>query len=589
MVSYKEFSDFDMFGYNVGLYFNGHIKESTLFGMIFTITYILLFIASIIYYVIETLTRQNYTLSTTTMKHENITSIKLDKEIFAVNFAMAEPENYAEYIDESIYYPKANLITGARDPVTQEFGWIYEEIKTGPCTLDMFAKENQHFFRANFQNNYCLYDIDKKNLTGHFVFDYYSKIIISFYKCVNTTENNNHCKPKEIIDYYLNNTYMSMILQSITIDETQIPITRAYVENPFTTVSQHSFKNYQINLKIVETEDDTGILFSSTTKRRILQSDFTTDMFSLNSRVNDVSSYCQVNIKLSDRKTIYKRRYEKITNALSKAGSLMTLIYSIIQICSFLPVKTDYEVNVINKVFKFDMNTILNKKMDESFISKHIINFNNEKNNKRNRSNSNKLNIDGIKNKNEQNIREINKDYNLNFIKLKKRSNSNLNKLNFKNNLLNESNIKRIEDNSGNMLMNNILNKRSYIINKTPNFFRKNSENNQYKWRQRKRKCIINENSIVDIIKFNWCQLLCYYPIKHCSNNIKINLAKNAQKFFRKTLDVISVFQNVTLSQKMFNLVAKNQRILGIYNKEDYYYNKPVINNSRMKNTDKNI
>ena len=86
----------------------------------------------------------------------------------------------------------------------------------------------------------------------------------------------------------------------------------------------------------------------------------------------------------------------------------------------------------------------------------------------------------------------------------------------------------------------------------------------------------------IDFIKLNCCQLLCYYPIKHCSNNIKINLAKNAQKYFRKTMDIISIFQNVITNQKISKLILKNQKLLGLYDKEICYYNKPIITDNRI-------
>ena len=71
MKSYKEFSDFDIFGYNVGLYSNGHIKESTLFGLIFSILYILTFIGAIAYYAAEIVCRKNYSFSTVLTKFNN--------------------------------------------------------------------------------------------------------------------------------------------------------------------------------------------------------------------------------------------------------------------------------------------------------------------------------------------------------------------------------------------------------------------------------------------------------------------------------------------------------------------------------------
>ena len=53
MKKYKKFSEYDIFGYNVGLYFNGNIKEGTLFGIVSTIIYILSFIVITTYYIIE--------------------------------------------------------------------------------------------------------------------------------------------------------------------------------------------------------------------------------------------------------------------------------------------------------------------------------------------------------------------------------------------------------------------------------------------------------------------------------------------------------------------------------------------------------
>ena len=574
MKFYKKFSDFDLFGYNVGLYFNGNIKEGTLFGIISTIIYILSFIGVTIYYIMEIIWREKITSSSSTFKLEDIVSIGLDKEIFAVNFALQDPITYAEFIDETIYYIKAYHITGKRDPVTQAFQWDYDEIETGPCSLKMFSESNQRLFKDGYKNKYCLYDIDKKNLTGHFIFDHYSQIIISFYPCVNNTENNNHCKPKNIIDYYLNNTYVSMLIQSLTIDKTQIPMIRTFIENEYTSIGQNYFRDYQVFLKIVEIEDDIGILTNNKKYKKILQFDYTMNMFALNHKIYDYNSFCEITIKLSDKRTIYKRKFEKIHNAFSKAGSMMTLIYTLIQLCSWLPVKTVYEINVMNKVFRFDISTEINKKNNKSHVSKHLININNENYFKKNKSVNSELNIYVIKNENEGNNRKI---YSKNKL------NSNLNKLNIKMNLFNNSKIKRIEDNSGDMLINNILKKRSFSINKNPNLYKESSENNKYKL-MKKRKSVESGKHIIDIIKFNYIQLLCYYPIKHCSNDIKINISKNAQKFFRKTMDIISIFRNIITSEKIFKLIMKNQEKFSTIYKEFYYYHKPIISNNKLEN-----
>ena len=71
--------------------------KGTLFGILSTIVYFLSFITITVYYITQTLLRKNYVFSISTMKHEDITSIKLDKEIFALNFALEDPANYSEY------------------------------------------------------------------------------------------------------------------------------------------------------------------------------------------------------------------------------------------------------------------------------------------------------------------------------------------------------------------------------------------------------------------------------------------------------------------------------------------------------------
>ena len=78
--------------------------------------------------------------------------------------------------------------------------------------------------------------------------------------------------------------------------------------------------------------------------------------------------------------------------------------------------------------------------------------------------------------------------------------------------------------------------------------------------------------------------LLCYYPIKYYSNNVKINIVKEVRKYFRKTMDIVSVFQKVVTSQKIFKLELKNQKVFGVNWKWiHYYYDKPIISNNRIK------
>ena len=560
MKSYQKLYEYDLFGYTVGLYFNGNTKEGTLFGLIISLVYILTFIAVIIYYINEMFSRKKYTFSTSTMEQGGIVSIKLDKDIFAFNFGLQDPITYADYIDETIYNIKANLVTGKRDPVTQGFLWYSEEIKTESCSPDMFGRENQKYFKDSYKNKYCLVDIDQKNLTGHFNYDYYNQIIISFYKCINSTENNNHCKPKNIIDYYLNNTYVALFLQSLTIDENRISMLNFTMENHYTTIGQNFFKDYQIFFKIIDTEVDDGVIFKSKKYRRMLQIDYSKDRVAINQKVND-ASLCDITIKLSDKKTIYKKSYEKLIDALYKAGGIMPIIYYIIKVCFLLPVKIVYEINVINKIFKFDMSRFITKISDKNIIP----NF------KSNSLKNSKLNI--IKDKNDEDIKDNNKNI----------ANSEL--VYFKKNrylVLKKPSVKDIQSDSS---VNHIYNKNISNNNLFPenNINQKKCDNNLNNFRENLEKEIKdyninnqkNDKYIVNTIKINLCKLLCYWPIKHFTNNTEVILIEKGRKIFMESLDVVNVFQNIMRIKKVYDNILKNK---GVFDLSDNNINISYLN-----------
>ena len=61
MKTYKKFSDFNIFGYNLALYYNWNIKEGTLFGIICTLLYIISFICVTLNYIIGVISIENVT------------------------------------------------------------------------------------------------------------------------------------------------------------------------------------------------------------------------------------------------------------------------------------------------------------------------------------------------------------------------------------------------------------------------------------------------------------------------------------------------------------------------------------------------
>ena len=88
---------------------------------------------------------------------------------------------------------------------------------------------------------------------------------------------------------------------------------------------------------------------------------------------------------------------------------------------------------------------------------------------------------------------------------------------------------------------------------------------------------------IVDMIKNNWRQFLCFYPLKQCLNNIKVVSAENGLKFYTKNLDVINVFQNIATMKKLHDYMLTNKRIFNLSDSNKFIkYYKPVISDDKF-------
>ena len=104
------------------------------------------------------------------------------------------------------------------------------------------------------------------------------------------------------------------------------------------------------------------------------------------------------------------------------------------------------------------------------------------------------------------------------------------------------------------------------IKNKTKNIYKKKDSKN-----------------IVDMVDIKWYQFLCYFPLKQCSNNIKIILVENGRKFYKQNLDVTNVIQNIVMMKKLIDYMLTKKRIFGLSdNTTISYYDKSVISDNKF-------
>ena len=214
--------DFDIYSKTIGFFYNDKEKLGTIFGFILTIIYILISLFLFIFYTISTNKKSNIKVHDSVLYQKEVPEMNINSDTFYFAFGVENYlTGYTRFIDETIYYPKVFYVKKIKE------GSIFKEIEEKPlaverCISDKFGKDYQHLIvKEEINNSYCINNFNL-TLSGNFKYDKLSYIKINIYPCVNTTENNNHCKSRNIIDSFLSRTFISLLVKDIGL-ETHTP------------------------------------------------------------------------------------------------------------------------------------------------------------------------------------------------------------------------------------------------------------------------------------------------------------------------------------------------------------------------------
>ena len=355
------FKGIDFFGKLPEFYINGKQKQVTIFGRVLTILYILIYIIIIMYKIYRMFERFDVTFYDTYSNTDEIPSIHITKENFSLIFAVYN-DSSLPFIDESIYYPVAYFI-----------GEEMKEIEIVRCNFNYIGTKYRKFFTSSELNNfYCLNNID------FILKPYENSVELQFFPCKNSTDNNNHCKPKEIIEETLHFTILRVLIEDIL-------ITPINYDNP--VKERLNFLDFDFfvgtgeylytEMEVVRIETSTNI--------------FGFDFFS-NPKVDEFIKYDNVEVtpypanylnddpdedpivvfefQLNDKILIEKRKYIHIIDVLGEVGGFMEFINSFFGlICSYFG-NIIYKKTIMNSLILFNTNkkSISLKKKDISIF-----------------------------------------------------------------------------------------------------------------------------------------------------------------------------------------------------------------------------
>ena len=553
-------SYFDIYSKHIGFFFNNKDKIGTNFGLFLTSLYILISLFLFIYYLCYyTIKRSNMTVYDSSTFSKDIPVANINPLSLYFAFGLEDPKTSNRFIDETIYIPK--LLFFDREKVNGEFQTVNRiELESEPCREEKFGDEYRNLIvPGELNNSYCLKDFNL-TLAGGYKFSKFSYLRIRIYPCLNSSENNNHCKPQDIIDTYLKGGYFSILTKDIGLNPSNTSFPVIYnLQDLYTTIDKSMYRDFILYYGITEIRSDMGLFFENIEIKKYLQ--FRKEVQSFYFR--DESEYyggkamCSIDFRLDELIFTQNRKYSKLQDAFSIIGGYMQLTSTVFSLISFIANRVIPELKILNGIFKYNLGEKKLTMKINSFKDLNLIYY------------SKDLYLPVQKNASDQSIN------------MKTNLNSNANKSTIKTNIMNKSN------NSRNSLIDipstiNSINKRKYslinqakehsnfeILNNTnlPLFDKKNKQNkniiinqnyiyrvgsffpkalnNEYQKNRNK-----NAETYINKINFNLFQ---YYILRKLPTiKKKVEIFKIGLSLYKKRMDIINIFTLLLLFEKKF-------------------------------------
>ena len=572
------FLNFDIYAKRPGFFYNNEEKIGSYFGLFLTILYIIAFIVLFIYNLMTTIKRSEIKVYDSSLYAQEMPIINLDRNYFNFAFGLEDTVTLNRFVDETIYYPKVDFID--RIKINGEFQTITNEnLPLEKCKQENFGENYQHLLlEGELSNSYCLKDFDYNLVfAGGFKYERMSYIRIKIFPCKNTTENNNHCKPQEILDSYMTSGYFSILLKDIGLNPSNyLEPTIPTLQDLYTTIDRRLYKNYILNFGLTEIQTDIGLFNENIKKERHIQFRKELQTFSF----RDESQYLQgkdiilIQIRLDDNIFIQKRTYTKISEILSRIGGYMQLMYTAFLLLSITINKINSQLKIVNSIFNFNLkeNKMELKLQSLKIIDSMVI------------SKSNKKLIFPLKNvlKNSKEIEYENSKSNNNLI-LKNNFNNNVLSpimspyLNIHGSSKNEKNQSFIIKINKKNFMNHIEERKNKSINSKINLFKIDENNIMYNNinKQNLNKNLSNDKERKNNFKnFNEninLRIFDYFcPSSDLRKKRMMELYHFSNDFYKKRMDIVLVFSQLLLTEKVLLNNNNNKHINSSCNDIEY-------------------
>ena len=540
------YSNFDIYSKKLGFYFKNQEKVGSYLGLFLSLVFIIVSLSLFIAQIISISKRNELNVYDSTIYAQEMPSILVDKNQLYFAFGLEEPLTSNRFIDEGIYVPKVAFVEKVKK--NDELVTVNTtQLPLERCNVENFGENYQHLFTQNELNNsYCLKNFTNKlNFAGGYKYEKFNYMRLRIYPCVNSSANNYSCKPQKEIDNYLASGYFSILIKDFGLNPSNYthPVVPTF-QDLYTTIDKKIYRNYILNFGITEVHTDKGLLNEHITKDRYFQyrKEIQTFTFRDEQEYYKGKSIILVQFKMDDAVIIQKRSYTKIAEIFSRIGGYMQLMNTIFLLITALVNKLNFDLKIINEIFKFDI------KENKATLKVNIFKEDNSRNNTLNKKNSflsirksieEKKSID-LEDKSKNNFITKEKDFNISEINI---SNNRIN--NGKRNSMIKQDKYEILNSFGNPSLN-IYSIKSKAESKTKNNFDLyNKFNIDIKNKDKEKLSKNDDNENINL------NILDYFCIRKNSKRYKyIKLFNKWYRFYKKKMDIIHFFSLITIIEE---------------------------------------
>ena len=544
---------FDIYSKRISFFYQRKEKISSIFGLILTITYILVSIILFIYYLIIIIQKKELIVYDSKMYSKETPILNANSTHIYLAFGIENSSSSIRFIDETIYYPQILYIDRVKR--NGEFYTAYkEELPYERCDQENFGEDYQKFFsKGELNTSYCLKKFNV-TLAGGYKYDKMSYIRLKIFPCVNNTENKNHCKPKEVIDKYISGSYLSLLIKDIGLnpDNYSYPITPT-IQDLYTTIDKKIFRDFILYYGLTEIQSDTGIFGEDIKTQQFLRYRKHFESFYFIDKEPYVTGkeICVLQIRLDDSIEVQRRTYTKLSEIFSKIGGYMQLISTVFSILAIIANTIGPEIKILNGIFNFNVK---NNKMiikvgslrdfnikNCSFKSKEMIYFPIKKSKRSAKALNDNNNINNMSYKCFIDVNKNEKVPPITIINNKHDETG----LNIEHDKIHKTQIPKL---AISLAKDKKRNKRDIYSLISPqskvSYYIKDSTKNQ-----------TNEGTSIN---FNFFEYYCLRKISRTKKEIE--LFRRASNLYRKRMDIINVFTLLLLTEKkLLNIDSENK------------------------------